>query len=220
MSHLHLPDGVLPWWLWLGALATTLVAVLAALKRLEGRRRMLPAVAVMAAASLAAANIPLGLPLHVNLAALAGIVLGPALGFLAVFVANVFNTLIGHGGLTVLGVNALLVGSEALAAGGLFRLLGGSRRLLLNTCLSVLAALLLSLALAAAVAGAAGVELEALASHVHNGRHAPAGAGEFWATFVAIMAPLAAVWLAVELALTLLIVGYVRKVRGGWLERG
>ena len=176
MSHLHLPDGVLPWWLWSGGLAVTGILVFIALKRLEARRRLLPTVAVMAAVSLVAMNIPLGLPLHVNLAALAGIILGPVLGFLAVFIVNLFNALVSHGGLTMLGVNALLVGSEALVAGGLFLLLGGGRRLLVNTGLAVLVALLVSTLLVLAVAAIAGVELEALAHHDHDKPHAPEGA--------------------------------------------
>lgn len=222
MSHLHLPDGVLPWWLWSGGLAVTGILVFIALKRLEARRRLLPTVAVMAAVSLVAMNIPLGLPLHVNLAALAGIILGPVLGFLAVFIVNLFNALVSHGGLTMLGVNALLVGSEALVAGGLFLLLGGGRRLLVNAVLAVLVALLVSTLLVLAVAAIAGVELEALAHHDHDKPHAP-GEGEgrgFFGTFVLLVAPLAAVWAAVELPLSLLVVAYVDKVKGGWFARG
>ncbi|HCX78730.1 MAG TPA: hypothetical protein DG577_04900, partial [Firmicutes bacterium] len=49
MSHLHISDGVLPWWLWVGGYVATLAIVLLALGRLRGQRRLLPAVAVMAA---------------------------------------------------------------------------------------------------------------------------------------------------------------------------
>jgi cobalt/nickel transport system permease protein len=176
---------------------------------------------VMAAVSLVAMNIPLGLPLHLNLAALAGIILGPVLGFLAVFIVNLFNALVSHGGLTMLGINALLVGSEALVAGGLFLLLGGARRLLINSSISVLVALLVSTLLVVTVAGLAGVELEALAAHHHDEPvHAHEGGGEFLDTFLKIIAPLVAVWMVVELALTLLVVGYVNKVKGGWFARG
>lgn len=220
MSHLHLPDGVLPWWFWLGGLVVTAALVLLALKRLEAQRRLLPTVAVMAAVSLVAMNIPLGLPLHMNLSALAGIILGPILGFLAVFIVNLFNALISHGGLTMLGINALLVGSEALVAGGLFILLGGGRRLLVNAGLAVLAALLISTLLVVAVAGIAGLELAALADHDHHQAHAPGEDHGFLRTFMLLVAPLAAMWVAVELPLTLLVVAYVNKVKGGWFARG
>lgn len=220
MSHLHLPDGILPWWLWAGGLAITIGLLLPALRKLETRRRMLPAVAVMAAVALVAMNIPLGLPLHLNLAALAGIVLGPIFGFLAVFVVNLFNMLVSHGGVTMLGINTILVGSEALIAGGLFGVLGGAKRLALNSALSVLAALLVSTLLVVGVAGVAGVELEALAGHDHS-RHPDGEAVEsgFMATFLKIIAPLAAVWMVLELTLTLLVVGYINKVKGGWFAR-
>lgn len=227
MSHLHLPDGVLPWWVWLGGLVVSVGLVLVGLKKLEKERRLLPAVAVMAAVALVATNIPLGLPLHMNLSALAGIILGPVLGFLALFLVNLFNSLVSHGGLTVLGINSLLVGSEALIAGGLFILLGGGRRLLANSAVSVVAALLVSTLLMVAVAGLAGVELEALADHnhdhVHGHDHVPVDSQRehgFLESFVKLIAPLVAVWVAVELALTLLVVGYVNKVKGGWFARG
>lgn len=217
MSHLHLPDGTLPWWLWLSALAVMLVLVLCFLVRLQERRRLLPAVAVLAAVSLVAMNIPLGLPIHMNLAALAGIVLGPGLGFLAVFIVNLFNALVGHGGITMLGVNCLLVGSEALAAGLVFLALGGARRLLANSALAVIAALLISTLLTVGVAGIAGGDLEALV-HADHGHEAAGNGGHFLATFLKIIAPLAAIWIALELTVSLLVVGYVNKVRGGWFR--
>lgn len=222
MSHLHLPDGTLPWWLWLGGLMATLGLVLFALHRLQKQRRKLPVVAVMAAVALVAMNIPLGLPLHMNLAALAGIILGPLLGFLAVFVVNLFNALVSHGGLTMLGINSLLVGSEALAGGAIFLVLGGSKRLLINAAVSVIAALLISSLLVVGVAGIAGAELETLVEHDHQ-HSVPADSSHesgFLSTFVKLVAPLVAVWIALELVLTLLVIGYVNKVKGGWFARG
>lgn len=222
MSHLHLPDGVLPWWLWLSGLVISVALLILALKKLEAERQKLPAVAVMAAVSLVVMNIPLGLPLHINLSALAGIILGPALGFLAMFIVNLFSAMVGHGGLTLLGINALLVGSEAFVAGGIFLLLGGGKRLLANSTVSVLIALVISTLLMVAVAGTAGVELEALVSHDHDHdaqAHHP-GAHGFLNTFLKIILPLAAIGIAVELAVTLLVVGYVNKVKGGWFAGG
>ncbi len=218
MSHLHISDGFLPWWLWLGGLALTLGLVILALHRLQGRRRLVPAVAVMAAVGLAAMNIPLGLPVHINLAALAGIVLGPLNGFLAMFIVNLFTALIGHGGLTVLGVNALLVGSEALVAGMVFSALGGAKRLLSSTAVSVTLALLVSLLLVVATAGLAGGELTAMVGHGYHGE--TGGETVFLGRFLALIALPAAVWLAVELAVSLLAVSYVNKIKGGWFAGG
>ncbi|MDD4658563.1 MAG: energy-coupling factor ABC transporter permease [Eubacteriales bacterium] len=222
MSHLHISDGVLPWWLWVGGYVAALAIVLVALFRLQGQRRLLPAVAVMAAVGLVAMNIPLGLPVHINLAALAGIILGPLHGFLAMFIVNLLTTLVGHGGVTVLGINSLLVGSEALVAGLLFKGFGSAKRLLPNAALAILVALLVSTLLVVATAGVAGGELEAMVAHEH-GHDVPEPAHDhesFLKTFVTLIAPLVAVWLAAELAVSLLVVGYVNKVRGGWFARG
>lgn len=223
MSHLHISDGVLPWWLWVGGYVASLAIVLLALYRLQKQRRMLPAVAVMAAVGLAVMNIPLGLPVHINLAALAGIILGPFNGFIAMFIVNLFSALVGHGGITVLGINSLLVGSEALVAGLLFNGLGGAKRLLPNATLAVLVALLISTLLVVVTAGIAGEELEAMVAHEHD-HELPETVHDhdsgFLKTFIALMAPLVGVWLAAELAVSLLVVGYVNKVRGGWFARG
>lgn len=221
MSHMHMSDGVLPWWLWVGGLVGSLLLTLWALARLRNRRRLLPGVAIMAAVGLVAMNIPLGLPIHVNLAALAGIILGPLNGFLAMLIVNIFTALLGHGGLTVLGINSLLVGSEALVAGLLFYGLGGARRLLPNVAVAVLVALMVSSLLVVAVAGVAGVELGTLSAHEHeddvdNGKHE----SNFLKTFIIFFAPLVAVWVAVELTVSMLVAGYINKVRGGWFLRG
>lgn len=217
MSHLHIADGILPWWLWIGAFAAALAIVAVALARLKRQRRLLPAVAVMAAVSLAVMNIPLGLPVHVNLAALAGIILGPLPGFLAMFVSNLFNALIGHGGLTVLGLNSLLVGSEALVAGALFSLLGREKRLLANVAVATVVALTASTLLMVATVGVAGQELAVIAAHGHHGPTAGAG---FMQTFLALLALPLAIWLAAELSVSLLAVRYIHKIKGGWLGGG
>ena len=214
MSHLHIGDGFLPWWLWIGGLVVALALVLLASLRLKNQRHLVPSVAVVAAVALVAMNIALGLPVHVNLAALAGIILGPLNGFLAMFIVNLFNALIGHGGLTVLGINSLLVGSEALVAGALFLLLGRAKRLLPNVAISVTVALLVSTLLVVVVAGIAGGGLEAMA-----GQEQESGDSGFLKTFGALMGLPMAVWLVAELGLSLLAVSYVQKVKGDWFSR-
>jgi len=69
---------------------------------------------------------------HINLSVVAGILLGPALGFLAAFIANLILAFMGHGGITVIGLNTLLLGSEAVLGHTLFYLLSGSRVLALS----------------------------------------------------------------------------------------
>ena len=48
-----------------------------------------------------------------NFAALAGMMLGPALSFVSVFVVNLILALLGHGGITAVGINTLTIGIEA-----------------------------------------------------------------------------------------------------------
>lgn len=221
MSHLHVSDGILPLWLWVGALIVALAIAGIGLYRLKSRHRMVPAVAVMAAVGLVAMNIPLGLPIHVNLSALSGIVLGPVNGFLAMFIVNLFNALIGHGGLTVIGVNSLLVGSEALIAGGIFYGLRKKKNILLIATVAIIIGLLTSSLLLMVTAEIAGQELVAIVAHGHDhGNTLTPGQGSFLSTFGTLVALPMAVWFAVELTVSLLVISYVNKVRGSWFDQG
>lgn len=126
MSHIHIPDGVLPLWLWVGGwlLALALVALAA---RASGRtdvRRKVPLLAVVASLMLVAMSsevIPIAY--HINLTVVAGVLLGPVLSLVAAFVVDVVLALLGHGGVTVLGLNALLIATEMVLGWALFRLL-------------------------------------------------------------------------------------------------
>ncbi len=124
MSHLHIPDGVLP--LWLIALGWLLSGALLLLvsRRLGSaqRGRQLPLLGVMAAVMLVGMSTEIvPIAYHTNLSVLAGIVLGPSLGLLAAFIVNLILALFGHGGITVVGLNALVVGVEAALGYYLFR---------------------------------------------------------------------------------------------------
>ncbi len=226
MSHIHIPDGILPVWFWVGALVITGVLTFLFSRQLERRRRMLPVVAVLSAVALIIMQVHIG-PLHINLAALAGIVAGPGLGFLAVLVANFFSAIVlGHGGLTVLGVNSLLVGSEALVAGAVFALLGGARRLLVNGAIAVALALLVSTALVLATGAIVGQSLEDMVldhqhddGHDHDHDQDQHPESDFFARFVRIIAFLLLPWMAMEMGLSLGAMAFIRKVRGQWFER-
>lgn len=126
MSHIHIPDGVLPVWLvgagWL--LAIVILGLVSVRARHTEAGRHLPLLGVMSALMLVGMSteiVPIGY--HINLSVLAGIVLGPAMGFLAAFIVNLMLALFGHGGITVVGLNALVVGVEASLGYYLFRLI-------------------------------------------------------------------------------------------------
>ncbi|KAF0208190.1 MAG: energy-coupling factor ABC transporter permease [Actinomycetota bacterium] len=124
MSHIHIPDGVLPVWLWLGGWVVAAAIVWLASARSGGVdvRRKVPLVGVMAALMLVAMSseiVPIAY--HINLTVVAGVLLGPQLSIVAAFVVQVVLALLGHGGVTVIGLNTLMTASEMLFGWMLFR---------------------------------------------------------------------------------------------------
>jgi len=115
MSHLHLPDGVVPWWLWAPALV-----VVMALLALAGRTRSAQRVAYQGALGglmLAAMSIPFGpMEYHLTLLGPVGVLLGAAGALPVIFVVSATLALIGHGGITVVGLNTLVMGTVAVIA--------------------------------------------------------------------------------------------------------
>lgn len=124
MSHIHIPDGVLPLWLWGSGWVLTLLLVGIAGKYSERAdvRRKVPLLAVASALMLVAMSseiVPLAY--HINLTVVGGVLLGPALSVIAAFVAVVVLAMLGHGGVTVLGLNTLMVAAEMVVGWALFR---------------------------------------------------------------------------------------------------
>ena len=121
MSHLHIPDGVLPLWLWIGGFCVFVIILALALWRLKGGDAMkkLPFLGAVAALMVIGMSFPVVPPMyHLNLSVLAGIILGPVFGVLAVFLSNLILALFAHGGITVIGLNSLILVFEV--AGGWF----------------------------------------------------------------------------------------------------
>jgi len=124
MTHIHIPDGVLPLWLiaasWLLALAAVGLA-----GHFGGRRevrRKVPLLGAMTALMLVGMSseiVPIAY--HINLTVLAGILLGPWLSIVAAFIANIVLALVGHGGVTVIGLNTLMIAAEMIVGWALFR---------------------------------------------------------------------------------------------------
>ena len=115
MSHLHLPDGALPWWLWVpGFLLSGLLLWIVSRRHREDRPDRLALVGALSALMLAAMALPLGpLGYHLSLAPLVGMLLGGGLAFVSACVVNAILALLGHGGVTVVGVNAVITGLAA-----------------------------------------------------------------------------------------------------------
>jgi cobalt/nickel transport system permease protein len=84
---------------------------------------------------------------HLNLSVLAGILLGPAMAFIASFLVNFMLGLVGHGGLTVVGLNTLILGLETFSGYWLFRFFQGLLKPALAAGISVLLTLFFSTSL-------------------------------------------------------------------------
>jgi cobalt/nickel transport system permease protein len=126
MSHIHIPDGVLPLWLWLPGwlLALVLVAIAGRLAERSDVRRKVPLLAVVSALMLVAMSseiVPIAY--HINLTVVAGVLLGPVLSIIAAFIVEVVLAMLGHGGVTVLGLNTLMISAEMIIGWALFRML-------------------------------------------------------------------------------------------------
>jgi cobalt/nickel transport system permease protein len=126
VSHIHIPDGVLPAWLvaagWVMAFALLWYAARRA--RASDVRRKVPLLGVVAALVLVAMSseiVPIAY--HVNLTVIAGVLLGPWLGAIAAFIVVVMLALLGHGGVTVIGLNTLMIAAEMALGWALFRAL-------------------------------------------------------------------------------------------------
>lgn len=173
MSHIHLPDGVLPISWWLLSYVAAFVWLAAALRQAEAEkvRRKLPFLAAMSALMLLTMCIPLGpLPFHLNLTVLTGIVVGPWLGFVAVFVVNIMLSFLGHGGLTAVGINTLVTGLEVLLGWWLYHRLLRPWRPNWRAITATGLAILLTSGLALSVVGLSTGIFE-LGWHEHDAHH-------------------------------------------------
>ncbi|MDR1775204.1 MAG: energy-coupling factor ABC transporter permease [Actinomycetes bacterium] len=128
MSHLHIPDGVLPWWLIVAGWAVLIVwvGIICRIYRGSASRRV-ARIGVVSAFMLIAMSLEIvPLAYHFNLSIIAGALLGCALSPVAAVIVVTFLALMGHGGVTVIGLNALVLSCELCLGSLLFRVLRGS----------------------------------------------------------------------------------------------
>jgi len=232
MSHIHLPDGVLPIWLWVSGWIVSVLIWIILLRMAEKKEvsRRLPLLGMMAAAMVLGASVEI-LPIayHVNLAVISGILLGPALIFMATFVVNVILALFGHGGITVIGLNTLILSMEGVLGYFLFRLFWKVlKRLTAVTFLATFLALAIS---TFAMIGVVGLGVP----HYEELIHQESGTGLFdfkllrektdhhemedtgkevdLKRFVAVVLPLGSLGWILEGVITCLIIRYIHRLR-------
>ncbi|GAJ10297.1 unnamed protein product, partial [marine sediment metagenome] len=120
---MHISDGVLSAPVWIGGYAAAAGIIAVSMKKIEVEN--MPKVAVMTSAFFVASliRVPLGpTSVHLVLNGLVGIILGPA-AFISIFVGLVLQAfLFQHGGITTIGINAVMMGTPALLAYKIFNL--------------------------------------------------------------------------------------------------
>lgn len=221
MSHIEIPDGVLPFSWWFSGYVITLLALTLIQVRYkrEDIRLKIPLLGVAAALMLIGMSLPLGfIPFHVNLATFAGILLGPGLGFIAAFASVFFLSLIGHGGITMVGINSLTVGIEALFGGYLsiifLKLVKNHFKLAI--ALSTVISLVLSIGFMVSVVALATAFNIFEIFRLQTELQLPAPA---LSRFLLVIAFIALVGITIETLITTWIVSFVKSVRPDILER-
>ena len=208
--HIHIPDGVLPIWLWVsGYLISTFLFLILSTKLRE--KSKIPRVATVSAFMLVSMSIPLGVPTHINLAAFAGIILGPYWAFISSFVVNLILASIGHGGITIVGLNTIVVWMESLIAYLSFSLLKRiSKNCFMNAAISTFLALLASLILVVLIVVISNVDPR---TFLHHHEHQAEAHYISIPTFISTIAPISIFGAIVESLITGLLISYIKKVK-------
>jgi cobalt/nickel transport system permease protein len=162
MTHIMVPDGVFPLWLWgLGWVATAvLVALIGWRTNQSDMMQKVPLIGVMAAlmtVAMSFALVPIAYEPHLTV--LAGIMLGPVYGFIAGLVFMILRWLMGDGAITLIGINTLLIGAEIALGYALFHVLlkAFARRASFSAGVSAFLSLALTTALFLGVVAAANI---------------------------------------------------------------
>ncbi len=157
MSHIHIPDGIIPSFWWISGYILTAVMLFVLIKNIGDKDmgRKVPLAGISAAIMLIGMSIPIGfIPLHFSLAVLIGILVGPSVGFIVVFTVNVIMALFGHGGITIVGINTLVIGSEVIIGYYIFKTLAKNWTPTKAAVGATVIALLISLTMMVGIVGA------------------------------------------------------------------
>ncbi len=220
MTHMHIPDGVLPVWLWaLGFLAMAMFLGFSIYRlRSADMKRQVPLLGALSATMLVAMSLEIvPLAYHINLTVVTGILLGPALGFVAAFIVNFMLALIGHGGITVIGLNTLLLGAEAVLGHFFFSLLGKRIPLFWGAVAATIITLLITTGLLIGIVAVSNANPAAFAD-VHGGEAGDHGGPISVGRFAAMALGLGLLGWIVEAAITGAVVRFIAQVKPDLLQ--
>jgi cobalt/nickel transport system permease protein len=120
VSHLHIPDGILPPVLWIaGLVLTALVLAWSVPVAARGGPRLIAYQSALGGIMLAVMALPVPITAFdycMTLAGPVGVLLGAASAFQVAFVVTLILALLGQGGFTVVGLNTLVLGLGATLA--------------------------------------------------------------------------------------------------------
>ena len=212
MTHLHIADGVLPVTLWItGLIIAASVVAFVSFRHRADRADRLTLLGALAAVMLAAMAVPIGPLGHLSFAPVVGILLWPGLGFVASVLVNAILALLGHGGITVVGLNACVLGAAIAMARPLYRLARARLRPGPAAALAAVGSGLVSVLALWLVLVAAGLGPDAL--HAVPDGHATHAAVESTARFVALASPFWALGLVAEAAVSASVVAFLARAR-------
>jgi cobalt/nickel transport system permease protein len=213
MTHMHIPDGILPVWLWaLGFILLSLFLgfTLHRLRTMD-MKKMIPLLGTLSAAMLVGMSIPILPGYHINLSVVTGILIGPSLGFVAAFIANLILAFMGHGGITVVGLNTLLLGSEAVLGHTVFYLFTKRLPVFWRAALATLMTLFITTTILIGIVAMAHIDPEML-HHGEDHGHGTTGQGSV-STFAMLVLTIGAVGWIIEAAITGAVVRFISQVK-------
>ncbi|WP_026477875.1 energy-coupling factor ABC transporter permease [Alkaliphilus transvaalensis] len=172
MSHIHIPDGIIGSVWWITGYLIALGIIYFVLRKVEGEeiRRKVPMIGIVTAIMIIGMSVPLGIvPVHLTLAVLSGILIGPGFAFISVFVVNLMLALVAHGGITLVGLNTLIVGTEVLIGYYLFKTLSKKLGQMPSTVIATSIALIISMTMMVTMVGSlAGLRNAMPDFHLHS----------------------------------------------------
>jgi len=212
MTHMHIPDGILPIWIWVVGFIIMALALGFSLYRIRAMdmKKKIPLLGALSAAMLVGMSLPILPGYHINLSVVTGILIGPSLGFVAAFIANFILALMGHGGITVIGLNTLLLGSEAVLGHSFFYLFNRLPAFW-RAALATMVTLFITTAILIGIVAMSHIDLEML----HHGEEPGHGLqkGGSVSTFAAIVLSIGAIGWIIEAAITGGVVKFISQVK-------
>ena len=218
MTHMHIPDGILPVWLWVSGFLAMAAVLAFCLYRLRGmdRKKKIPLLGVLSAVMLVAMSLEI-LPIvyHLNLSVAAGILLGPSLGFIAAFIVNSMLALLGHGGITVMGLNTLLLGAEAMLGHTLFYFLPDRLSTFWRAAIATLLTLFLVSLCLIGIAAISHADSDQFLHHHDRkgGDHGQEAAPAAVSTFATMVLSLGLIGWIIEAAITGAVIRFISQVK-------